>query len=184
MYIAYVGRALPTTRRDDGDVYLVSSIDKGETWSRARLASTTTTARRSSSSRRWRSTRRRRPRDVGRHARRPGADALRHLLHPLGLDHGRDVGLRGQDTGHHHPQHAGSRTSRPTPTAGFPNGLFLGDYFSIRAASADDVYMVWADTRLGEYGAPNQKIGFARRKAVPGTGGLPVAQRPGPAVSR
>ncbi len=54
------------------------------------------------------------------------------------------------------------------PNRGFPNGLFLGDYFSIRAASPDDVYMVWADTRLGEYGAPNQKIAFARRQAVPG----------------
>jgi hypothetical protein len=28
--------------------------------------------------------------------------------------------------------------------------------------------MVWADTRLGEYGAPNQKIAFARRESIPG----------------
>ena len=52
------------------------------------------------------------------------------------------------------------------PNSGFPYGLFLGDYFSIKATT-DDVYMVWADTRLGEYGAPNQKIGFARRTAIP-----------------
>jgi hypothetical protein len=49
---------------------------------------------------------------------------------------------------------------------GFPNGLFLGDYFSI-AASKEDVYMVWADTRLGEFGGTNQKIGFTRRRAMP-----------------
>ena len=30
------------------------------------------------------------------------------------------------------------------------------------------MYLVWADTRLGEYGGPNQKIGFARRQSVPG----------------
>ena len=28
--------------------------------------------------------------------------------------------------------------------------------------------MVWADTRLGEYGAPNLKIAFARQQAIPG----------------
>jgi hypothetical protein len=52
------------------------------------------------------------------------------------------------------------------PNKGFPRGQFLGDYFAIDA-STDDVYMVWADTRLGEYGPISQKIGFARRKAVP-----------------
>jgi hypothetical protein len=51
------------------------------------------------------------------------------------------------------------------PNAGFPFGLFIGDYFAIEAAE-DDVYMVWADTRLGEFGPINQKIGFARQRAV------------------
>jgi hypothetical protein len=53
------------------------------------------------------------------------------------------------------------------PNRGFPGGRFLGDYFSL-AATDDDVYMVWADTRLGEFGAPNMKIGFARQRAIPG----------------
>ncbi len=51
------------------------------------------------------------------------------------------------------------------PNRGFPNGLFLGDYFGI-AATTDDVYMVWADTRLAEFGGINQKIAFARRSAI------------------
>lgn len=51
------------------------------------------------------------------------------------------------------------------PNRGFTNGLFIGDYVSIQAA-ADEVYMVWPDTRLGEYGPMNQKIGFARQRAV------------------
>jgi hypothetical protein len=51
------------------------------------------------------------------------------------------------------------------PNFGFPGGLFIGDYFSIKATEAD-VYMAWADTRLGEFGPLNQKIGFARIRPV------------------
>lgn len=51
------------------------------------------------------------------------------------------------------------------PNKGFPYGLFLGDYFGM-AASDEDVYMVWADTRLGEFGGINQKIGFTRKRAI------------------
>ncbi|HEY65811.1 MAG TPA: hypothetical protein G4O02_14700 [Caldilineae bacterium] len=52
------------------------------------------------------------------------------------------------------------------PNKGFPYGLFIGDYFSL-AATEEDVYLVWADTRLGEFGPINQKIGFSRRRPVP-----------------
>jgi hypothetical protein len=48
---------------------------------------------------------------------------------------------------------------------GFPNGAFIGDYFSIGATDSE-VYMVWADTRLGEFGGANQQIGFARQSAI------------------
>jgi len=48
---------------------------------------------------------------------------------------------------------------------GFPGGAFLGDYFGL-AATDEDVFLVWADTRLGEFGGPNQQIGFARRTAI------------------
>ena len=53
------------------------------------------------------------------------------------------------------------------PNRGFPGGRFLGDYFSL-SATDEDVYMVWSDTRLGEFGGPNMKIGFARQQAIPG----------------
>ncbi|MGI8477360.1 MAG: sialidase family protein, partial [Thermomicrobiales bacterium] len=48
---------------------------------------------------------------------------------------------------------------------GFPRGAFIGDYFSL-AATDGEVYMVWADTRLGEFGGANQQIAFARQKAI------------------
>jgi hypothetical protein len=52
------------------------------------------------------------------------------------------------------------------PNRGFPFGLFIGDYFSLKATD-EDAYMVWADTRLGEFGPTNQKIAFARQQSVP-----------------
>ena len=52
------------------------------------------------------------------------------------------------------------------PNRGFPRGLFIGDYFSIKAVE-EDVYMAWADTRLGEFGPSNQKIAFARQQLMP-----------------
>jgi hypothetical protein len=58
-------------------------------------------------------------------------------------------------------------TDFPTnPNRAFPSGSFIGDYFGIDATE-EEVYMVWADGRLGEFGGINQKIGFARRRAVP-----------------
>ena len=47
------------------------------------------------------------------------------------------------------------------PNRAFPRGAFIGDYFSIKAIDGD-AFMVWSDSRLGEFGSPNQKIGFAR----------------------
>lgn len=51
------------------------------------------------------------------------------------------------------------------PMKGFPSGRFIGDYMGI-AATEDDVFMVWPDTRLGEYGGYSQQIGFARKTAI------------------
>lgn len=53
------------------------------------------------------------------------------------------------------------------PNKGFPYGRFIGDYFAIAAGGSAGPYLVWADTRLGEYGGINQKIGFARQEAIP-----------------
>lgn len=58
-------------------------------------------------------------------------------------------------------------TDFPTnPNKAFPSGAFIGDYFAITATDKD-AYMVWPDGRLGEYGSINQKIGFARQRAMP-----------------
>lgn len=51
------------------------------------------------------------------------------------------------------------------PEKCFPRGRFIGDYWGIEA-TATDVYMIWTDCRLGEYGPINSKIGFARRVAI------------------
>ncbi|MFQ6134278.1 MAG: sialidase family protein, partial [Nitrososphaerales archaeon] len=51
------------------------------------------------------------------------------------------------------------------PNFAFPNGIFIGDYFAIEATE-DNVYMVWADGRLGELGVANQKIAFARLSPI------------------
>ncbi|MEE9586181.1 MAG: sialidase family protein, partial [Nitrososphaerales archaeon] len=57
-------------------------------------------------------------------------------------------------------------TDFPTnPNFAFPNGVFIGDYFAIEATE-NDVYMVWADGRLGELGVANQKIAFARLSPI------------------
>lgn len=52
------------------------------------------------------------------------------------------------------------------PNRAFPFGLFIGDYFSIRATE-EDVYLVWPDARLGEFGP------LTRRSASPASGPSP-----------
>lgn len=49
------------------------------------------------------------------------------------------------------------------PNYGLP--YYIGDYFSI-AATDDEVYIAWTDTRLGRIGSPNMKIAFARLKHI------------------
>ncbi len=164
VYIVYVARP-PDDRLDDGDVYLVASTDKAATWTRpTQLNDDPGSALQFFPSVAV-------DPDGGIHVmwgdmRDDPAQTRYGIYYTRSLDHGATWGFEDADLG------LTTRNTRVTdfasnPNRGFPNGLFLGDYFSIRAASADEVYMVWADTRLGEYGAPNQKIGFARRKAVP-----------------
>ena len=58
-------------------------------------------------------------------------------------------------------------TDFPTnPNRAFPSGAFIGDYNEIKA-TGDEVYMVWTDGRLGEFGGFNQKIAFARTSPMP-----------------
>jgi hypothetical protein len=162
VYVTWVGK--PHDRvRDDGDVFLVSSTDDGKTWTKAKRLN-----------------------DDQADATQffpsitVGPDGRVHVM--WGDMRDDTAGTRyqiyytesqdaGKTWGFDDPQlniHSGD--TRVTdfgsnPNRGFPAGRFLGDYFSIKAGG-DEVYLVWADTRLGEYGAPNQKIAFARRKAV------------------
>jgi hypothetical protein len=165
MYIAYVARP-PDNLLDDGDVYLVSSFDKGDTWSTPQRLNdddgnalqffpSVTVDPTGAVHAMWGD------------MRDDPAQTRYSIYYTRSDDQGKTWGFTDQQLG---LTIKNTRVSdfASNPNLGFPNGLFLGDYFSIRASSPDDVYMVWADTRLGEYGGPNQKIGFARRQAVPG----------------
>jgi len=69
----------------------------------------------------------------------------------------KDQGIKSGDT---------RVTDFPTnPNKAFPGGSFIGDYAAIKATD-EDVYMVWPDARLGEFGGFNQKIGFARQRVI------------------
>ncbi len=153
LYVAYVG--VPTDNpEDDGDVFLVSSTNKGQTWSRRVRINDDAT---------------------------PSFQFFPEIaVDPKGAIHAMWGDFR-DDPFHvrFHIYYATSedggqtwsRNSRVTdfasnPNRAFPGGRFIGDYFGI-AATGEDVYMVWADGRLGEFGSPNQKIAFARKKLMP-----------------
>jgi hypothetical protein len=162
LHIAYVGRP-PDRPGDDGDVYLVSSLDEGETWTRPRRLNDDD----GNSLQFFPSL------DVDPNGsvhvmwgdmRDDPVGARYHIYYTRSDDQGEtwgfeqeDIGLRTGDT---RVSDFGSNANR-----GFTFGLFLGDYFSLKATD-EDVYMVWADTRLAEFGGTNQKIAFARRSAV------------------
>ena len=88
-----------------------------------------------------------------------------HIYYTTSEDGGKTWGFELEDLG---LKERDARVSdfASNPNHAFPGGRFLGDYFSIKATE-DDVYLVWADARLGEFGGVNQKIAFARRRPVP-----------------
>jgi hypothetical protein len=92
-------------------------------------------------------------------------EARYHIYYTRSEDGGETFGFENEELG---LRSGDTRVSDfpSNPNYGFPSGLFIGDYFSL-AASEEDVYMVWADSRLGEFGPLNQKIAFARQEAVP-----------------
>ena len=153
----------PDKPTDDGDVYLLRSFDRGLTWEdEVRINQDDTERIQFFPSI-----------DVGPdgtvHAMwgdmRDDPEEVRyHIYYSRSQDQGASWGFENVDLGINTPD------TRVTDFAsnslrGFPGGRFLGDYFSI-AASEEDVYLVWADTRLGEFGGPNQQIGFARQTAI------------------
>ncbi|MGH2530784.1 MAG: sialidase family protein [Thermomicrobiales bacterium] len=153
----------PEKPTDDGDIYLFRSLDGGTTWEESVKVNQDNTSR---------------PQffpslavspDGTLHAMwgdmRDDADEVRyHIYYSRSEDQGATWGFSLPDQDFSVPD---TRvTDFPSNSLrGFPNGLFIGDYFSI-AATEDEVYMVWADTRLGEFGGPNQQIAFARQSAI------------------
>ena len=163
IYVGYAAK--PADRpRDDSDVWLVKSIDAGQSWDRAiRLNDDDSTSPQFFPSI-----------DVAPngtvHAmwgdmRDDPNEARFHIYYTRSEDGGETWGFEIPDlditAGDTRVTDFGSN-----PNRGFPGGRFIGDYFSLQATD-EDAYMVWSDTRLGEYGAPNMKIGFARQRAIP-----------------
>ena len=164
VYIVYVGRVAGRPS-DDGDVYFIRSTDGGRNWTRAKRLGGDETDRFQFFP----------AIDVDPNGnlhviwgdmRDDPSQSRYHIYYTTSEDGGdtwgfedANLGIRRDDT----------RISDfpSNPNKGFPNGLFIGDYFAV-AATEDEVYAVWADTRLGEFGGANQKIAFARRSAIPG----------------
>lgn len=161
LYVVFTGR--PDDRPDDdGDIFLVRSVDGGGSWSEpVRVNDDDGSALQFFPAI-----------DVGPDGtvhlmwgdmRDDPAQTRYHIYYARTEDQGAtfgaelEGGIRVQD----------SRVTdfASNPNVGFPFGLFIGDYFSIQATE-DDVYMVWADTRLGEFGPMNQKIGFTRQRTI------------------
>ena len=162
VYIVYTG--LSTTKpTDDGDNYFVRSLDRGQTWSvpqtlggdetdRLQFFPAIATDPNGVIHVMWGD------------MRDDPAGLRYHIYYTKSDDRGQTWGFEHPETNIREPDTRitdfGSNSNR-----GFPFGLFIGDYFGM-AATEDEVYSVWADTRLGEFGLPNQKIAFARSKAI------------------
>ncbi|MDP9366410.1 MAG: glycoside hydrolase, partial [Chloroflexota bacterium] len=162
VYIATAARPAdkPT---DDGDIFLMRSADKGQTWQPPVRVNQDDTDRVQFFP----------SIDVSEdgvlHAmwgdmRDDPEEARYHIYYTRSDDRGETFGFEAPEVGLNVPD---TRvTDFPSNSLrGFPGGRFIGDYFSL-AANEDDVYMVWADTRLGEFGGPNQQIGFARQTQI------------------
>jgi len=162
LYVTYVG--LPAENPlDEGDVYFIRSTDGGNRWSRpVRINTDETDAVQFFPAM-----------DVGPDGtihlmwgdmRDDPVQTRYHIYYSRSEDQGENWGFELEEL---ELKVGDTRvTDFPSnPNKGFPRGLFLGDYFAI-AASENDAYLVWADTRLGEFGPINQKIGFSRQRAI------------------
>ena len=162
IYVAYVGR--PSDKpNDDGDVFLISSFDGGQTWSRPKVLNDDDTDH----VQMFPSI------DVGPdgvvHAMwgdfRDNPNQARYqIYYTRSEDRGETFGFTNEDLG---LTVGDTRVSDfgSNPNYAFPRGLFIGDYFSL-TATENDVHMAWPDARLGEFGPNNQKIAVARTAAV------------------
>ncbi len=146
--IVYVAKP-PSKPTDDGDVYFVRSSDGGKTWSQQVRVNDDET---------------------------PTFQAFpavsvdpKGAIHVMWGDFRDDKSEKRYNIYYSKSEDGGKTwgenirvTDFPTnANLAFPQGQFIGDYFGI-ASTNKDVYMVWADGRLGEFGGSNQKIAFAR----------------------
>ncbi len=162
LYMVYTAR--PAEKQaDDGDVFFIRSLDRGETWSQPialnddeksslQFFPEMTVGPDGSVHVMWGD------------MRDDPMNLRYHIYYTKSTDSGETWGFELKELS---LEVGDTRVSdfSSNPNRAFPYGLFLGDYFGI-AASPDDVYMVWADSRLAEFGGVNQKIAFARGEAI------------------
>ncbi|MEM4289124.1 MAG: hypothetical protein QXQ48_02490 [Nitrososphaerota archaeon] len=162
VYIVFAGRPADKPL-DDGDIYFVRSFDGGVTWSQPKRLNDDETGRLQ-----FFPSITVDPNGVIHvmwgDMRDDPVETKYHIYYTRSSDKGDTWGFEMTELG----QRVGSTRvtdSYSNPNFGFPGGRFIGDYFSIKA-TADDVYLVWADCRLGEFTGVNQKIAFVRRRAM------------------
>ncbi len=163
LFLLYTGRN-PAKPADDGDIWFTRSLDRGETWSQPKVLGGDRT-----NSLQFFPDIHMGP-DGKLHAmwgdmRDSKEQTKYHIYYTSSDDKGDTWGFRSEEFNFE------SEDTRVTdfpsnPNKAFPNGLFIGDYFAITATD-EDVFMVWSDARLGEFGGFNQKVGFSRQKSIP-----------------
>lgn len=163
LYVVYGAVQRGKEGRDDGDIFFVRSLDGGESWSEpVRLNDDNT------DSLQFFPAISVDPKGVIHVMWGDFRDDVRgasyNIYYTRSEDRGETWGFVDEESG---IRIANVRVSDApsNPNFGFPGGRFIGDYFSI-ASTEEDVYMVWADTRLGEFLGLNQKIAFARLRPV------------------
>lgn len=163
LYVVFT--ALPPERpSDEGDIYFIRSTDGGSRWSRPKRLNQDETnsvqffpalavAPNGTLHVMWGD------------MRDDAVETRYHIYYSSSEDQGDTWGFKNEELG----LDVGDTrvTDFPTnPNRAFPQGQFIGDYFSI-AATDEEAYMVWADGRLSEFGGINQKVAFARKRQMP-----------------
>jgi len=153
IYIAYTSRP-PDNPEDEGDVFVVRSFDGGKTWERRVRVNDD---------------------DTGRMQFFPAIsvapDGTVHVIWGDMRDDPTELSYHiywssSKDRGKTWELNSRVSDFPSNPNFAFPYGRYIGDYFTVKATE-DDVYIAWADSRLGQLGTYNQKIGFARKKLLP-----------------